>query len=111
MRNINKLRKIICKYREILDSLYTVNDIYEKVLRQILEKHSNEKINTFLFGKKDEKLSLSIDEYLNNIDIFNGYYTTLKSNKIRLTDDKIYSKFLLIKFHPILKEKKISFIL
>lgn len=92
MRNINKLKKITCKYREILDNIYAVNDIYEKVLRQILEKSANDRINTYLFGKKDEKLSINIEEYLNNIDIFNGYYTSLKSNKIRLTDDKIYSK-------------------
>jgi hypothetical protein len=92
VRNIEKMRKIVNQYNIMFKDAVTIKKIYSKMINQYLEKIKNENIQDSFKMLGRDSYELKCEEIFNNIDILKGYYTTLKSRNIKLSDDKIYGK-------------------
>jgi hypothetical protein len=96
MRNIKKMQKILERYELIFKDAVTIKKIFLKMYKQFESKFSRKEKISGLFNKIGKNShNVNFKEMYENIDIFNGYYGTLRRNNIHLTDDRIYGKILI----------------
>lgn len=92
IRNIEKMRKIVNQYNMMFKDAVTIKKVYSRMINQYLDKIKNDNIQDSFRALGRDSYEVKCEEVFNNIDILKGYYTTLKSRNIKLTDDKIYGK-------------------
>ena len=98
-RNLIKISNLIKKYEEIMKNTDKIHGIYSKLYEyfynkqdSIISNSSNKNIpsTTTINKAYTSSIGINYQELFSNLDLFKNYYSSMKSNKIHLNDDKIY---------------------